>query len=510
MFFGLTNSPATFQRFMNNSFHNMITEGWLIIYMDDLLIYFPDPTTHMECTKQVLQYMVELNLHLKLKKCMFTTTKVEYLGIIVKLGQLTMDPVKLNGIAHWPTPSKVKDAYLFLGFANFYWQIIPNYSIIAYSLINLTKKNLPWNLTPSQQLTFDSLKHLFLSEPVLYIPDFSSLFAIATDASKYALGAILLQTDSNGEWHPCSYLSQSFSPVKHNYDIYDYELLAVIPALKTWQHYLHGSPFPIQVFTNHKNLTYFCKAQALNCQQAHWLLDLADFNLIMIHVPESHLTGSDTLFHCPDLLLSSTPENKDVTLLFPLLFINLIDMSLSHHIQSSSTSDPLVLQALQSMDGSIPLAFWSHLSNWQHTEGILIYKGCVYVLSNLPLCKAILACCHDHRTTGHSGYLKTCQLVASEFWWPGLVAFVQKYIEGCTVCQKNKSNMHPTILLLTPICSITTCPFQQISCNLITDLPPSIGFDSLLVVVDHGLTKGVILCPRRKLSLQKELQFFFS
>ena len=169
----------------------MIAEGWFVIYMDDLLIYSPNTATLTECTKQVLQCMVELDLHLKLEKCTFTRTKVEYLRIIVKLGQLTMDPLKLNGITHWPTPSKVKDICLFLGFTNFYQWFIPNYSTIACPLINLTKKNLPWSWTPSQQLTFDSLKCLFLSEPILHIPDLFSLFAIATDASKYMLGVTI-------------------------------------------------------------------------------------------------------------------------------------------------------------------------------------------------------------------------------------------------------------------------------------------------------------------------------
>ena len=103
---------------MNNSFCDMIAEGWLVIYMDNLLIYSPNTTTHTEWTKWVLQHMVKLDLHLKLEKCTFTASKVEYLGMIVKPGQLAMDPVKLNGIAHWPTPSKVKDVHLFLGFTN--------------------------------------------------------------------------------------------------------------------------------------------------------------------------------------------------------------------------------------------------------------------------------------------------------------------------------------------------------------------------------------------------------
>ena len=120
MFFGLTNSPTTFQRFMNDSFRNMIAEGWLVIYMDNLLIFSPNATLHEECTKRVLQRMTELDLHLKLKKCKFATDEVEYLGMIVKPSQLAMDPVKLNRIMNWPTPTKVKDVRSFLGFTNFY------------------------------------------------------------------------------------------------------------------------------------------------------------------------------------------------------------------------------------------------------------------------------------------------------------------------------------------------------------------------------------------------------
>ena len=135
----------------------------------------------------------------------------------------------------------------------------------------------------------------------------------------------------------------------------------------------------------------------------------------MIHVPGSHLTGPDALSRRPDLLSSTTPENEGVTLLPPSLFVNLINTSLSHHIQSSSTSNPLVLQALQSMDGWIPPAFRSRLSDWQYTKGILTYQGHVYIPPNPSLRHAILTRCHDHETAGHPGYLKTRQLVASEF-----------------------------------------------------------------------------------------------
>ena len=295
MFFGLCNSPTTFQHFMNDSFRNMIVEGWLVLYMDDILVFSPDEQTHTKCTKRVLQRMMYLDLHLKLEKCTFAATEVEYLGMIVCPGQLAMDPVKLDGIAKWPTPTKVKDVQSFLGFTNFYHHFIPNYSNIARPLIDLTKKNTPWLWTMTHDSAFSQLKSLFLSKPILQLLNPSQPFALTTNASKYASGALLLQTNSNGDWHPCSYLSQSFSPAERNYDIYDHKLLAIIHTLKAWQHYLHGSPFPIQVFTDHKNLTFFCSPQCLNHRQARWLLDLVDFDLHLIHVPGSHLAGPDAL-----------------------------------------------------------------------------------------------------------------------------------------------------------------------------------------------------------------------
>ena len=245
--------------------------------------------------------MTELDLHLKLEKCKFAMDEVKYLGMIVKPGQLAMDPVKLDS---WPTPTRVKDVRSFLGFANFYWRFIPDYSNVARPLIDLTKKNLVWNWTPSCQSSFDSLKHFFLLKPVLHLPNLSAPFAVATDTSKYASRAILLQTDPNGDWHPCSYLSQLFSPAERNYDIYDRELLAVIHALKSWHHYLHGSPFLVQVFTNHKNLTYFRQLQALNCRQARWLVDLADYDLKMVHIPRKLLASPDALSCCRALYSS--------------------------------------------------------------------------------------------------------------------------------------------------------------------------------------------------------------
>ena len=136
---------------------------------------------------------------------------------------------------------------------------------------------------------------MFISQPVLHLLDLSAPFAISTDASKHASGGVLLQKDINNKWRPCTYLSQTFGPAECNYDIYDRELLAIMRALDTWRHYLLSSPTTVQVFTDHKNLTYFHQPHNLNRRQARWLLDLSEFDLAFEHIPGKDLCAPDAL-----------------------------------------------------------------------------------------------------------------------------------------------------------------------------------------------------------------------
>ena len=162
MFFGLCNSPATFQRFINDSFQDMIAKGWLIFYMDDLLIFSDDPEVHRLCTLHVLQCMKELSLPLKLEKCHFNLPEVEYLGMVIRKNTIEMDPVKVKGIKEWPVPMKVKDVHFFLGFANFYHRFILDYSWLARPLIDLTKKSTTWEWSSKCQTAFDIVEWVVL------------------------------------------------------------------------------------------------------------------------------------------------------------------------------------------------------------------------------------------------------------------------------------------------------------------------------------------------------------
>ena len=355
------------------------------------------------------------------------------------------------------------------------------------SLTALTLKNQPWMWGPEQQDTFTTLLSCFQTTPMLHLPNVCHPFVVMTDTSLLASGGVLMQKDDNGDLHSCAYLSQTFSTMEQNYDIYDWELLAVIHTLDHWCHYLQGTSHPIILLTNHKNLTYFHQPQKLSCCQAHWMMFLQDFNLHFVHVPGSAMGPTDALSHLANPDTSS--DNTNVTLLPDDLFICAIDTTLIDKITSATASDPFVLDALQSLSIGSPLFPCSSLADWHFSDSCLYFKNCLYVPPDA--CHDLITSIHSSLASGHGGCFCAYSLLSQDYWWPGMPSFICRFVSGCVLCQQMKVNTHPTVPALSPIPSSCTRSFQQLSVDLITNLPLSHGYDSLMVVVDHGLSKGV-------------------
>jgi len=174
-----------------------------------------------------------------------------------------MDESKIQTIQEWLTPRQVKDVQFFLGFANFYRRFINNYAEVTLPLTRLTQKNEPWTWTIDCQVAFDNLKEAFTTAPILGHWDPESPMILETDASDRALAAIL-SIRSNSEVHPITFHSRAFSAAEINYDMHDKKLLAIIEAFKKWQHYLEGVAVPVEVYMDHKNLTYFSETKTLS------------------------------------------------------------------------------------------------------------------------------------------------------------------------------------------------------------------------------------------------------
>jgi len=231
MFFGVCNSPATFQRFMNMIFKALIESGHVVVYMDDILIFAKDLATLDHYTRLVLETLMAYDLYLKPEKCTFRRTHIEYLGLLISKGWISMDPVKVGGITQWPTPVRLHDVQAFLGFCNFYHRFIKDYLTIACPLFDLAKKDMPFQWGAPQEASFRMLIDAFTSAPVLMLPNHDRPFRLITDASNFALGAILEQPDEFNRQHPVAYFSKSMNPTERNYIVHDKELLAIVTSL---------------------------------------------------------------------------------------------------------------------------------------------------------------------------------------------------------------------------------------------------------------------------------------
>jgi hypothetical protein len=226
MYFSLTNSLATFQTMMNEIFQDLITEGVISVYLDDILIFTNSLEEHCQTTCLVLDCMREHKLYLQPEKCEFEKTKIEYLGVIISHNKVEMDPVKIAGVADWPTPSNKKEVQSFVGFINFYRCFVPGFSHHARALFDLTMKDVRFIWGLPQEDSFMKFKELVTSAPVLVLPNDDLPFRLEADSSGIATGAVLSQqsVDENA-WHPVTFL---LNPVERDYEIHDTEMLAII------------------------------------------------------------------------------------------------------------------------------------------------------------------------------------------------------------------------------------------------------------------------------------------
>ena len=165
----MTNSLATFQSLMNSIFADFIAQGEVAVYMDDILVFSADIKHHRKIVHEVLQRLQQHDLYLKPEKCEFKKSEMEYLGMIIKPGEVQMDPGKVSVVKDWPTPSNLKEVRAFIRFANFYRRFIKDFASIACPLHDLTKKDTPWQWHQEQQKAFDNLKERFCQEPILKI-----------------------------------------------------------------------------------------------------------------------------------------------------------------------------------------------------------------------------------------------------------------------------------------------------------------------------------------------------
>ncbi len=340
------------------------------------------------------------------------------------------------------------------GFANFYRRFIRNFSAIAEPLTALTKKaSSPIKWTERASRAFDRLKQLFTSTPILTLPDPELPFVVEVDASGIGVGAVLSQRARNDhKLHPCAYFSRRLSPAERNYDIGNWELLAVKLALEEWRQWLEGAKHPFLIWTDHRNLTYIREAKRLSSRQARWALFFNRFDFTLSYRPGSKNSKPDALsrqFEPPEV------EGKPESILPSSRVVASIQWGIETAVKKAQQQHP--------DPGNGP-------------------PGRLFVPKSMR--SDVLQWGHASISSGHPGSTRTLKLIQRRFWWPNMQRDVRVFVAACAVCAQNKEpRTHPHGLLHS--LPIPSRPWSHISLDFVTGLPRSQGNTAILVVVDR-------------------------
>ena len=480
--FGLTNAPATFMNMMNDVLRPYL-DKFVVVYLDDILIFSRTPEEHTQHLRLVFEALRKYDLRLQLRKCSFGRSEVTFLGHNVSRDGIKPEPAKVAAVKDWPLPRNLKEIRSFLGFTNYYRRFVRNYSAIAAPLINLTKTSSPTcgTMTPAAAKAFDHLKTRLTSAPTLILPrlDDRSEFVIYTDASKFAIGAVLLQDQGRG-LQPVSYFARKLQPRECDYSIHERELLAVVDAVRHYRCYIDGCR-KLTICTDHDSLRHFMKQPDLHDRRARWAMELSPYTNVMdIVYRKGDINHTDALSRRPDLARQLGPltDEQDAEL----------SSLASYELQSTLFED--IVRAY-------PKDFGQQLPAFATRTGDAFYIGdrlCVPKDQSLRL--RILYECHDAASSAHPGRTRTLNAVASRFWWPRLSRDVMRYVKSCATCQRIKSTRHKPYGPLQPL-PTPSRPWEYVGLDLVTDLPPCQGYDSIVVFVDL-LSKQAFFVPSNK------------
>ena len=388
-----------------------------MIYMDDFGIHHSDLMAHRQMTWQVLKKLEEHGLCLKPEKCEFEKLVIKFLGMIIGNGQVDMDPKKVEAVTAWPTPTMKKQLQQFLGLVNFYRRFVKGFANIACPLHDLTG-SAPWIWTEAHQQAFEQLKQALVEAPILATPDEELPFRLETDASDYAIGAVLSQKGADGHSHPVDYHSWALDPAERNYQIYDKELLAIIDALLVWRKYLLGAKHVFEIWTDHLNLLFYRQPQNLTRRQARWITDMGEFQFTIHHLPGKANGQADALSRRPDFE-PQAPDNQGILGLPEELFRateitlgGLTEWMAEIRDNTDWEADPVLVQAQSDPK-------WRRLP-----EGTALRSGRLYVLATANLRDRIIQGHHDRTLAGHPGSCQTGLILKRSYWWDTLDADV--------------------------------------------------------------------------------------
>lgn len=472
--FGLHNGPATWQRFIDTVLGPEL-EPYVFVYLDDILIVTPTYDKHITILEEVLKRIKDAGLTLNREKCQFCRDELKYLGYVVNKHGLLVDPDKIKAILQIPTPKTVSEVRRIVGMCSWYRRFVPNFSTVISPLTALLRKNRPFCWTEHCEKSWSQLKNCLVTAPVLSCPNFEHPFTIQTDASDYGLGAVLTQTIEDNEY-VISYLSRSLTPQERKYSTTEKECLAVLWAIEKLRPYIEGSRFT--VITDHYSLCWLNKLNSPSGRLARWAVRLQQFDFDVIHRKGKYHV-------VPDALSRSVPK-IDTIEIQPETSDNWY-CKLRRAVQINPERYP----AFRVVNGLLlKLAPSTYLLP---AEEVDLWK----IVVPKDQRTAVIRSAHDEPTSGHLGVFKTMARISQDYFWPKMLADVNRYVSRCTTCLKTKADNRRPIGRMGGHSKITK-PWEAISVDIVGPLPRTKRGYQFILVISDLFSKFVLTFPMRK------------
>ena len=457
--FGMTNAPATFMRLMHDIFMPYL-DKWVIIYLDDILVFSETEEEHERHVETVLELLRKHELYTKPSKCMWGVSQVDFLGHVVSRGGIAMDSGKVKAIRDWPEPQNAREVLQFKGLVGFYRRFVEQFSKLAAPLSALTG-SVPFKWGTEERESFEALKKAITTAPVLRPPDPSKRFVVTTDASEFAIGAVLSQGEKS-DHQVVAYESRKLHPSETRYAVHDKELLAIVHALVKWRHYLHGGRFTIE--TDSWACKFIQTKPQLTRMQAKWMEIMQEFDCDLVHRPGVTNVVADALSRRPDHRLNAMTEVR-------------VEEDFLPAVKGAAEADPEYRKLRDAVEANKSRDF-------QLKNGLLYFKGDRLYVPEGSLRHKLLHEAHDAPLSGHLGRDKTIARLAQGFYWPRMHQSVGDYCKTCETCQVIKPSQQGKLGLLMPH-AVPERPGQVVSMDFITQLPKTKrGHTSIFGITD--------------------------
>lgn len=507
--FGLTNAPSTFQLLMNDTLKDIVGK-FVLVYLDDILIFSKSVKEHKMHIKIVLDRIRKAKLFAKKKKCHFFKDTVYFLGHKIDKDGIHVDESKVEAMTNWPVPTKPLHAASFLGTAGFYRKFIDKFSSIALPLMEYSNSKKQWDNECLQ--AFNALKQKLATAPVLLPFDETAELVVTTDASDFAIGATLeMLTETGSVKGVVAYMSSKLSGSQLNWDVREKEGYAVQQALRRWEHYLRGKPFTLN--TDHESLKYLHTQRNQKRKIARWLDLFADFEFEIVYIPgpRNRADGLSRIpteaEELPELALVATLQGASSAVTLSAVTPEYVDQ-----LKEGYLTDPVFKEIYEILKNGleVPPSLRTIIKRYEIKDSLLYYgfsekvrfKLCI---PNTKVRDLVLRHGHDSPAASHCDALRTFLNLTNYYHWPRMRRTVTKYVQACQQCQFSKAKTGNPPGVYTPL-EVADDRWRRINIDFISGFEADkyTGNDQIMVVIDQ-LSKMAHFVAMKKTITSAEL-----